>query len=96
MPHDAVRVDNREQVVVVEAVRLSRTQSASCDVWAVIPVHAVLAEDAVVGIEFVGDKPVTQGCVIGVDLVDHVEQVGVIPLRWDTGYLSHKTSGMQK
>lgn len=45
------------------------------------PVHSVLPDaDAVLEVEFVGDEPVAQGGVVGVDLVDQVEQVGAVPV----------------
>ena len=86
MADDAVLVDNREEVIV--RGRAGRARLGALLVVAGVdagepaqPVHAVLADpDAVLEIELVAEEPVAQGRVVGMQFVELVDEVGIVPV----------------
>jgi hypothetical protein len=53
------------------------------------PVHPVLRRDVAGGPEFVGDEPVAELRIVGVDVNDRVDQVRSPQSRWLTGLARH-------
>lgn len=86
MTDDAVHVDDREQVVMRRGAGRAGLGAllvvAGGDAGdATQPVHAVLPDDdAVLEVELVGEEPVAQRRIVGVEVVELVDEVGVVPV----------------